>query len=61
MNFSFDFEAYEKTGRDKKAAVDYLRGLNSSADFAKLEQEYGGDDEAIFEVLKVANFSYSKA
>ncbi|MCR2097325.1 PBECR2 nuclease fold domain-containing protein [Campylobacter upsaliensis] len=60
MQFNFNFEAFEKSGKEKNEAINYLKSLNSSIDFDKLEQETKGDENAIYEALKGGNFSFSK-
>ncbi|EAJ1689031.1 hypothetical protein CK733_02760 [Campylobacter upsaliensis] len=60
MQFNFNFEAFEKSGKEKNEAINYLKSLNSSIDFDKLEQETKGDESAIYEALKGGNFSFSK-
>lgn len=60
MQFNFNFEAFEKSGKDKNEAIKYLKGLNSSLDFDKLENDLKGDTEAIYNTLKGGNFSFSK-
>ncbi|MBS4241694.1 hypothetical protein CVU5213_08210, partial [Campylobacter vulpis] len=60
MQFNFNFEAFEKSGKDKSEAINYLKGLNSSLDFDKLENDLKGDENAIYEALKGGNFSFSK-
>ncbi|MCR2125196.1 hypothetical protein CUPS3778_09175, partial [Campylobacter upsaliensis] len=60
MQFNFNFEAFEKSGKDKNEAINYLKGLNSSLDFDKLENDLKGDTEAIYNTLKGANLSFSK-
>ncbi|EHA5008476.1 DEAD/DEAH box helicase family protein [Campylobacter upsaliensis] len=60
MQFNFNFEAFEKSGKEKNEAINYLKSLNSSIDFDKLEQENKGDENAIYEALKGGNFSFSK-
>ncbi|WP_270971895.1 PBECR2 nuclease fold domain-containing protein [Campylobacter upsaliensis] len=60
MQFNFNFEAFEKSGKDKSEAINYLKGLNSSLDFDKLESDLKGDENAIYEALKGGNFSFSK-
>ncbi|EAJ7102418.1 DUF3519 domain-containing protein [Campylobacter upsaliensis] len=60
MEFNFNFEAFEKSGKEKNEAINYLKSLNSSIDFDKLEQETKGDENAIYEALKGGNFSFSK-
>ena len=60
MQFNFNFEAFEKSGKDKNEAIKYLKGLNSSLDFDKLESDLKGDTEAIYNTLKGGNFSFSK-
>ncbi|MCR2099613.1 hypothetical protein, partial [Campylobacter upsaliensis] len=60
MQFNFNFEAFEKSGKDKNEAINYLKGLNSSLDFDKLESDLKGDTEAIYNTLKGGNFSFSK-
>ncbi|MDL0110202.1 hypothetical protein NYG92_05475, partial [Campylobacter felis] len=60
MQFNFNFEAFEKSGKDKNEAINYLKGLNSSLDFDKLENDLKGDTEAIYNALKGGNFSFSK-
>ncbi|EAJ4971517.1 hypothetical protein DIE38_01175 [Campylobacter upsaliensis] len=60
MEFNFNFEAFEKSGKEKNEAINYLKSLNSSIDFDKLEQENKGDENAIYEALKGGNFSFSK-
>lgn len=52
MQFNFNFEAFEKSGKDKNEAIKYLKGLNSSLDFDKLESDLKGDTEAIYNTLK---------
>ncbi|EHR9974373.1 DEAD/DEAH box helicase family protein [Campylobacter upsaliensis] len=60
MQFNFNFEAFEQSGKEKNEAINYLKSLNSSIDFDKLEQETKGDENAIYEALKGGNFSFSK-
>ncbi|EOD4833886.1 PBECR2 nuclease fold domain-containing protein [Campylobacter upsaliensis] len=60
MQFNFNFEAFEQSGKEKNEAINYLKSLNSSIDFDKLEQENKGDENAIYEALKGGNFSFSK-
>ncbi|EOJ7850805.1 PBECR2 nuclease fold domain-containing protein [Campylobacter upsaliensis] len=60
MQFNFNFEAFEQSGKEKNEAINYLKSLNSSIDFDKLEQETKGDESAIYEALKGGNFSFSK-
>ncbi|HEC1581888.1 TPA: hypothetical protein R1X64_000791, partial [Campylobacter upsaliensis] len=60
MQFNFNFEAFEKSGKEKSEAINYLKGLNSSLDFDKLESDLKGDENAIYEALKGGNFSFSK-
>ncbi|EKY8777645.1 DEAD/DEAH box helicase family protein [Campylobacter upsaliensis] len=60
MEFNFNFEAFEQSGKEKNEAINYLKSLNSSIDFDKLEQENKGDENAIYEALKGGNFSFSK-
>ncbi|ECP4380078.1 hypothetical protein FZT51_06510 [Campylobacter upsaliensis] len=60
MEFNFNFEAFEQSGKEKNEAINYLKSLNSSIDFDKLEQETKGDENAIYEALKGGNFSFSK-
>ncbi|EAH9147367.1 hypothetical protein EXD59_01470, partial [Campylobacter upsaliensis] len=60
MQFNFNFEAFEQSGKEKNEAINYLKSLNSSIDFDKLEQENRGDENAIYEALKGGNFSFSK-
>ncbi|EOC5006761.1 PBECR2 nuclease fold domain-containing protein, partial [Campylobacter upsaliensis] len=60
MQFNFNFEAFEQSGKEKNEAINYLKSLNSSIDFDKLEQENKGDESAIYEALKGGNFSFSK-
>ena len=60
MQFNFNFEAFEKSGKDKAEAINYLKNLNSSIDFDKLESEAKGDNELIYNALKIGNFSFSK-
>ncbi|ELY0805358.1 hypothetical protein SLM93_001353 [Campylobacter upsaliensis] len=60
MQFNFNFEAFEKSGKEKNEAINYLKSLNSSIDFDKLEEENKGDENAIYEALKGGNFSFSK-
>ncbi|MCR2055646.1 hypothetical protein CHLV4139_09155, partial [Campylobacter helveticus] len=60
MQFNFNFEAFEKSGKDKQEAINYLKNLNSSIDFDKLESEAKGDNELIYNALKIGNFSFSK-
>ncbi|HEF3570637.1 TPA: DEAD/DEAH box helicase family protein [Campylobacter upsaliensis] len=60
MQFNFNFEAFEQSGKEKNDAINYLKSLNSSIDFDKLEQENKGDENAIYEALKGGNFSFSK-
>ncbi|EOB5157733.1 PBECR2 nuclease fold domain-containing protein, partial [Campylobacter upsaliensis] len=60
MEFNFNFEAFEQSGKEKNEAINYLKSLNSSIDFDKLEEETKGDENAIYEALKGGNFSFSK-
>ncbi|EKA2509740.1 hypothetical protein OI790_001599, partial [Campylobacter upsaliensis] len=60
MQFNFNFEAFEQSGKEKNEAINYLKSLNSSIDFDKLEEETKGDENAIYEALKGGNFSFSK-
>ncbi|EHN6894261.1 DEAD/DEAH box helicase family protein [Campylobacter upsaliensis] len=60
MEFNFNFEAFEQSGKEKNEAINYLKSLNSSIDFDKLEEENKGDENAIYEALKGGNFSFSK-
>ncbi|EAI5357007.1 hypothetical protein BS377_01530 [Campylobacter upsaliensis] len=60
MQFNFNFEAFEQSGKEKNEAINYLKSLNSSIDFDKLEEENKGDENAIYEALKGGNFSFSK-
>ncbi|EAJ4505095.1 hypothetical protein C4E95_01700 [Campylobacter upsaliensis] len=60
MQFNFNFEAFEQSGKEKNEAINYLKSLNSSIDFDKLEAENKGDENAIYEALKGGNFSFSK-
>ncbi|HEC1573555.1 TPA: hypothetical protein R1X69_001095 [Campylobacter upsaliensis] len=60
MQFNFNFEAFEQSGKEKSEAINYLKGLNSSLDFDKLESDLKGDENAIYEALKGGNFSFSK-
>ena len=60
MEFNFNFDGFEKSGKSKREAIDYLKGLNSSVDFEKLESDFKNDDDAIYDALKSANFTFSK-
>ncbi|EPZ8608702.1 PBECR2 nuclease fold domain-containing protein, partial [Campylobacter upsaliensis] len=60
MQFNFNFEAFEQSGKEKNEAINYLKSLNSSIDFDKLESDLKGDENAIYEALKGGNFSFSK-
>ncbi|EPY3961223.1 PBECR2 nuclease fold domain-containing protein [Campylobacter upsaliensis] len=60
MEFNFNFEAFEQSGKEKNEAINYLKSLNSSIDFDKLESDLKGDENAIYEALKGGNFSFSK-
>ena len=60
MQFSFNFDSYEKSGKSKKDAIDYLKTLDSYVNFDKLEKDYNNDDDAIFDQLKKANITFRK-